>query len=78
MHSVEFTFLYGDMKTELKEMPSLPQLLASTEKTVRKLECISLYSLTDRREFDLELYEESIFKELTESMRSISAVRSSK
>lgn len=41
------------MKAELKEIPSLPLLLKSIEKTTKKLDCINLYSQVDRREFDL-------------------------
>jgi len=42
-------FVYQDLKEQLKEIPSLPLLLKSVEKTTKKLECLNLYSLVDRR-----------------------------
>lgn len=48
----EFKFIYDDLKAQSKEIPSLPLLLKSIEKTTKKLDCINLYSAIDRRDLD--------------------------
>ena len=53
--NLEFKYIYDDYKQQIKEIPALQQLLRLTEKSTRKLECINLYSIADKRDFDLEL-----------------------
>jgi hypothetical protein len=51
-----------DIKSEIKSLPALQSLLKLTEKTTKKLECLTLYSQMDKREFDLEIEEENIYR----------------
>ncbi len=53
----------------------MQSLLKLTEKTTKKLECLTLYSQMDKREFDLEIEEESIYTEMKHLYQAITAVK---
>jgi hypothetical protein len=51
-------------REQLKELPMVHKLLPLTDKSVRKLELKNLQAAIDKRDFDLELEERSIYQSI--------------